>query len=178
MSRRKPGDPIPGTEGKVSAAAIGAALGMQPGSEPKEAKPQELTPNQARLKMDDKYVGEAPDDGRVEYVVKAGRDALDLLCVNPDDLPVGTEAKLGPPQARAGSRPAAAADTQPDGAGTVEREREQLRADTREHARRQIERTKWAQAHGTAAQKKDAASEATATAALVKRARDTLGGTL
>ena len=100
MSRRTPGMPIPGTEKTVTAAEIAAELGLQPGSAPKDAKPRELTPNQARLKMSDRYVGEPPDDGRVEYVVSAGRDVLDLLGVDPASLPLGVEQELGAPQRR------------------------------------------------------------------------------
>ncbi len=61
MSRRTPGMPILGTEKTVTAAEIAAEAGTTAGQRPKDAKRRELTPNQARLKMSDRYVGEPPE---------------------------------------------------------------------------------------------------------------------
>jgi hypothetical protein len=100
VSRRRDGDPIPGTRYTITAAEQAAALGMKPGGAPKEAKPQKLTPAQARLAMSDKWVGEGPDIGLEVITIPGGRDVMDALGVDPATLPVGVEAEFGAPQPR------------------------------------------------------------------------------
>jgi hypothetical protein len=176
MSRRRPGDPIPGTEGTISGAQQAAALGLQPGSpKGKEAKPQKLTPAQARLKMSDKYVGEGPDIGLEEYTVSAGRDVLDLLGINAADLPLGVEQELGPPQLRPERRPdAPSPPPMPDGGASTEADK--LRADYRAHV---AKITAMAEAaRGDAAKEAAAAEQVRASAALGERLKAKLGGKL
>jgi hypothetical protein len=95
VSRAKPGDPIPGTRRTITAAEVAAGLGLRPGSAPKEAKPTQLSPAQARRVMSGKDPGEPPDIGLEEFTVPAGRATADVWGVDLAKLPVGTEAELG-----------------------------------------------------------------------------------
>lgn len=105
MSRRRDGDPIPGTKQTITAAEQAAALGMKPGGAPKEAAPQKLTPTQARKLMSDEWPGEGPDIGLEVITIPGGRDVMEALGVDATTLPVGVEAEFGAPQPRPERRP-------------------------------------------------------------------------
>lgn len=178
MSRRKPGEPL-GPKQTISAASIAAALGLRPGSAPREAKPRALTPAQARLQMSGKYVGEPPEMGLEEFVVPAGRDVLDLLGVDPASLPVGVEAELGAPQPRPERRPDdgfTSSPSTPTPPPLDEEAAAELRAQYRAHA---AKITAIAEAaRGDAAKEAKAAEEVRASAALGERLKAKLGGRL
>lgn len=176
MSRLKPGMPIPGTEQTITAAEIAAELGLKPGSAPREAKPKQLTPAQARRKMSDKYVGESPDIGWEEITVPAGRDVAAALGVDLATLPVGVEAELGKPEPRPERRPESvttAADTSPP---LTEADADELRAKYRAHAAKVKEIAE--AARGDAVKEARAAEEVRASAALGEALRAKLGGKL
>jgi hypothetical protein len=179
MSRRTPGMPIPGTERTISAAEQAAALGLQPGSAPKEGARVPLTPSQARKQMSDQYVGETPDIGWETITVPGGRDVLDALGVDPATLPLGVEQELGPPQPRPERRPDDEGVTTTDAPSPpTAAEADELRAAYRQHAAKITEIAESAKQSGDAAREARAAEQVRASAALGERLKQKLGGKL
>ncbi len=179
MSRRRPGDPIPGTQRTITAAEQAAALGLRPGKAPKEGGAPALTPNQARRKMNDEYVGEASDIGWETITVPAGRDVMNALGVDPATLPVGVEAELGRPEPRPERRPdseGVATTDAPPSQPLTDEAADELRAQYRAHVARVTELAE--AARGDAAKEAAAAEEVRASAAAGERLKAKLVGKL
>lgn len=165
MSRRAPGQPIPGTEKTITAAEIAAELGLQPGSEPKEAKPRQLTPNQAAKLARDEYPGEGPDIGLEEITIPGGRDVAAALGVDLAALPVGVEQELGAPQPRPTRRApddAPAPTPAPPSPADDAAAKAKLAADFRAHAKKVAEIAERAKASGDPDREAKAAAEVAA----------------
>jgi hypothetical protein len=164
MSRRRDGDPI-GPKKTITAAEQAAALGMQPGSAPKEGAAVALTPTQARKLMSDQWPGEAPDIGWETITVPAGRDVAAALGVDLATLPVGVEAELGPPQPRPERRPhvereSSSPTSSPPADDAVARAK--LASDFRAHAKKVAALAESAKQSGDAAREAKAAAEVAA----------------
>jgi hypothetical protein len=169
---KRDGEHIPGTAGKMSAQTIRDMLGLKPAPKPVSTP---LSPAQARAKAEGKPI---PPSG-VEFeqtTIPAGRDAIELLGIDPADLPVGSEAGLAPPRKPPRERADAGALNAPSPEESAAAKAEELRQMAQEHVRRQAIRTKHAIDNGTPEQKAAAAEDAERSTALVRRIMDRIGG--
>jgi hypothetical protein len=171
MRSKRDGQPIPGTEGRISAAEQAAALGIDK-AEPKPA-PLPLTPAQERRRMNDEWVEDdlTPPDER--SVVDDPSTIAAALGLRPDDfdaVPLGS-APEGQPIPQPGIRPRIEPrpDRQSPGASkTVTTDppdpavKAQLAADFRAHAAKVAELAESAKASGDPAREAKAAAQVAA----------------
>ena len=186
MRAKRDGQPIPGTEGTITAEQQAAALGIDK-TEPKPA-PLRPTPAQARRAMSNEWIGEDLDPPDWEAsVIDDPSTIANALGLRPEDfdtIPLGS-APEGMPIPQPGIRPkieprrerAHEAAPPPDPAA-VNAAADELRAQYRAHVRRVTAMAATAKASGDAEREARAAAEVRATAELGERLKAKLGGSL
>lgn len=170
MRGKRDGQPIPGTEGTITAAQQNAALGIDT-TAPKPAR-LPLTPEQARRQMAGEWIGEDLDPPDWEAsVVSDPTTVAKVLGLRPEDFdtaPLGSQPE-GQPIAqpdlrpkiepRPERRPDDVSSTPPPPSATDASAKAKLAADFRAHAAKVAELAESAKQSGDAAREAKAAAE-------------------